>query len=256
MQHNTPFDPPTSEFPFGPCQQRRGPSPEPTLNVSTGCSDWKTPQHRFLRLFFTRDNKCYQLPCKFSSATEALWLLWVVVAVWLVRRDQTCWAGTTLCARDKSTPESMWSLQGTACALAPSPGRLWQGKEGGRERGRLDGKWRVFKGRVKVWGRERGGGTREEKQAGSCRDKLLFVAQRCTRCLHVSVTWPSTLQETPAAFTWEVNVKTHTDQNTTLTHTSSAFVCIYVCTKARINCPVQMHLPWSNTLSLDALFSA
>lgn len=22
MQHNTPFDPPTSEFPFGPCQQR------------------------------------------------------------------------------------------------------------------------------------------------------------------------------------------------------------------------------------------
>lgn len=55
-----------------------------------------------------------------------------------------------------------------------------------------------MKVRVSEGGREEG---RDERQAGSCRDKLLFAAQRGTRRLHVSVTWPGTLQETLAAFT-------------------------------------------------------
>lgn len=248
MQHNTPFNPPPqSDFPFGPCQQNTGvhlltwtaPAADPQ-RLQGSWTHWEnttTPEH----LFFSCDNNVIRrlLYC-FSSRARAWrdcgsccccccgWWWWWWWSGWL---DETLQAGTILRACDKSTPESMWSLQGTACALAPSPGCVEAEPGKGRERkagrevfeeGR--GGWKCERER----GREGGEGMRGRQ--------VHAVTTSCSQLsaahgrLHVSVTWPDTLQETLAAFTWEVNVKKHTERNPNRTHThahTQSCLCSY-----------------------------
>lgn len=133
MHHNTPSDPPSSEFPFSPCQQRAGVhvlnlAPAQTLKVC-----------RLLRL---RKTAKRPLACALVVITM---LSAACCAACKHRGMEVCCGGGWLNetrlgeleqysgTRDQSTADSMWSLQGTACAcaLAPSPG---QSRSRARER--------------------------------------------------------------------------------------------------------------------------
>ena len=132
----------------------------------------------------------------------------------------------------------MWSLQGTACALAPSPGCVEAEPGQGRER----------KAGREVFEEGRGGWKWEREGEGEGGRQVHAVTTSCSQPsaahgrLHVSVTWPDTLQETLAAFTWEVNVKKHTETNThTHTHTQSC-LCSYA----------HVHWGWNKVSCTDA----
>ena len=123
---------------------------------------------------------------------------------------------------------------GSESRLCGSRARPREGEEGwtGSVRGR--------EGRVKVRERGRGRG----REAGSCRDNLLFAAQRCTRA-------PACVRHMArhtAGNPSRVHVRgkceeAHGDKHThTHTHTHSpASVHMHMCTEAGIKCPVQMH---------------
>ena len=260
MQDNTPFNPPPqSDFPFGPCQQNTGvhlltwtaPAADPQ-RLQGPWTHWEnttTPEH----LFFSCDNNVISrlLYC-FSSRARAWrdcgcccccgWWWWWWSGWWSGWLDETLQAGTILRACDKSTPESMWSLQGTACALAPSPGCVEAEPGQGRERKAGREVFEEGRGGWK-WERERG----EGREAGLCRDSLLFAAQRCTRApacvrhmarhaagnpsrVHVRGKCEEAHGDKP-----NQNAHTHTH-----THTPAS-VHTHMCTEAGIKCTVQMH---------------
>lgn len=116
MQHGPPCHTPSYiRFPLWPWS---GSSPGLSPDISPQV--WEKPCSALVALFTA--TSCLLRVC-LSGDVHAGWLLWVVVEiVELVRRDQTRWAGTILDTRDRSTPKTMWPLQGTGCALAPGPG--------------------------------------------------------------------------------------------------------------------------------------
>lgn len=215
MECNTthPLTPPTSQFPFGPCQQCNRVhllnQPRPSTFAQITQTE-KTPEHTgfFICLLLMITNGISCLASAPQPQTHCGCCGWWWQCGWL---DETRLAELEQhCVHVTKAHPSPCDL----CRVQPVPWLRVQAvsepslaRERGRER-ETGREVESVKGRVKVrvgdGGREggrQGGGTREAKQAGSCRDKLPFVAQRCTRRLHVSVTWPGTLQETPAAFT-------------------------------------------------------
>lgn len=211
-RRHTPGAPPASHFPFRPCQQCTG------VHLPT--------QTIFLS----------EAPA--STTRKGFWRRGVVVvgAVWCCHRY--CWLwwwwrgcgwldeilGEQCCSHVTGAHQSPCDLSRVQpVPWLQSPGaRSGQGWRGGRAaaRGRLDGKCTE-------------GGVGERRQGGaealSCRDKLLLAARRCTRRLHVSVTWPCTLQETPAAITWR-RTRTKTEHTHASTHTHHGGV-VYMCTQ-------------------------
>lgn len=177
-QQHTLWPPPTSDFPFGPCQQHTGVLLQTwTLNVKT----WV----QFLLVLWLR---CYQELCcdgytQQGAGTEGFVVVVVPLVERLVKPDLPSW-NNIACTWQKHTRVHVISAGYSLClgsesGAASQPGWAREGEEDRTEERRERG--------------EGGGGA-------TCRDKLLFAARLCTRCLHVSVTWPSTLQETPAAF--------------------------------------------------------
>lgn len=183
MQHNTPFDPPTSEFPFGLCQQRIGVHllNRPSTSVQVALTEKHLSTGSFICFLLAITNVISCLASAAQPQRHCGCCGWWWQCGWL---DETRLAELEQhCVHVTKAHPSPCDL----CRVQPVPWLRVQAdsgegrREGGRERGRLDGKWRVFKGRVKVWGREGERGRDERGEAGRF---MPWQAPVCSSALH------------------------------------------------------------------------